>query len=65
MWLSKDGELVILHGKGIGNLSEYDGYKRSDKIWRKTKDELLEVDIGDGTAPPTLREFLELFQDAP
>ena len=65
VWMSKDGYPMVLHGLGNGNMRQYDGLGRRDKIFRWTKDELQTIDIGEGQHIPTVDEFLELFKDEP
>jgi len=55
--VSKDGEIVVIHGYEISELTGYNGY-----VEKMTLDELKQLDFGEGEKIPTLQEVIDLAQ---
>jgi len=55
--VSKDGEVVVIHGYEISELTGYNGY-----VEKMTLDELKQLDFGEGEKIPTLQEVIDLAQ---
>ena len=58
VWLSKDGDPMVLHGGEDGELKDY-GYPK-DLVFEWTTEQLRELDAGNGECIPTLDEVFDL-----
>ena len=58
VWLSKDGDPMVLHGGEDGELKDY-GYPK-DLVFEWTTEQLRELDASNGECIPTLDEVFDL-----